>query len=82
MVIDFAVNNFGDLILELTINFNGWGRGLDAVRKGVRVSGFKEAHMEYVMNLIHGVGEAESVCVSRNLLSDWEWTKFFVVELF
>jgi hypothetical protein len=55
---------------------------LDVVRKGVRVSGFEEAHMEYIMNLIHGTGEAESVCVGQNLLSDWEWTKFFVVELF
>jgi hypothetical protein len=63
MAIDLAVDNFGDLVLKLTVNFNGWGRGLDAVRKGVRVSGFKEAHMEYVMNLIHGAEEAESVCM-------------------
>jgi hypothetical protein len=81
MAINFTVNNFGDLILEFAINFNGWGRGLGVVREGVRVSGFEESHMEYVVNLIHGTREAESVCMSQDLLSDGEGSKLFVVQL-
>jgi hypothetical protein len=64
MVVNFAVNNLSDLILELTIDFNGWGRGLNAVWKGVGVSGFKEVHVEHIMKLVHGMRETKAVCMS------------------
>jgi hypothetical protein len=41
MAINFAVNDLSDLILKLAIDFDRWGRGLNAVWKGVRVSGFE-----------------------------------------
>jgi hypothetical protein len=80
MVVNFAVDDLSDLILELAITFDGWGRGLNVVWKGVRVSGFKEAHMEHIMNLVHGMRETEVVCVSWDLLSDGEGAKFLVVQ--
>jgi hypothetical protein len=76
--INFSVDNLSDLVLELTINFDGWGRGLNAVWKGVRVSGFEEVHMEHIMKLVHGAREPEAVCVSRDL-GDGEGAKFLVV---
>jgi hypothetical protein len=78
-VVNFAVNDLSNLILELAINFDGWGRGLNVVWKGVGVSGFKEVHVEHIMKLVHGVREAEAVCMSRDLLSDGEGAKFLVV---
>jgi hypothetical protein len=64
MVVNFAVNTFSDLVFEFALNFNGWGGRLNAVWKGVRVGGFKEAHMEDIVNLVHGTRETKAVCMS------------------
>jgi hypothetical protein len=64
MAVNFAVDDLGNLIFELAINFDRWGRGLNVVWKGVGVSGFEEAHVEHIMKLVHGAREAEAVCVS------------------
>jgi hypothetical protein len=58
-----TISVLSNLVLELAINFDGWGRGLNAVWKGVRVSGFEEVHVEHIMKLVHGVRETEVVCV-------------------
>jgi hypothetical protein len=78
-VVNFAVDDLSDLIFELAIDFNRWGRGLNAVWKGVGVSGFEEVYMEHIMKLVHGTREAEAVCMSRDLLGDGEGAKFLVV---
>jgi hypothetical protein len=78
MAINFAVDDLSNLVLKLTIDFDGWGRGLNAVWKGVRVSGFEEVHMEH-MKLVHGARETEAVCVGQDLLGDGEGAKFLVV---
>jgi hypothetical protein len=55
MAINFSVNDFGNLIFKFALDFDRWGGRVNAVLKGVGVSGFKEVHMEDIVNLVHGM---------------------------
>ena len=56
-MIELGVEDFGNLILGLTINFNWQRRWLDTVRYDVGCSGFELRDMEYGVHCAHRVGE-------------------------
>ena len=57
-MIELGVEDLGDLILGLAIDFDWRGRWLDAVRYDVGCSGFELRDMEHRVYRAHRVGEA------------------------
>ena len=58
VAIELGVEDFGNLILGLAIDFNWWRWWLDAVRYDVGCSRFELLDMEYRVHRVHRVGEA------------------------
>ena len=54
-LVNLGVENFGDLVLRFTIDFDGQRRRLNTSRDGVRSSGFQLRDVENWMDGTHGV---------------------------
>ena len=53
--VDLGVENFRDLVLRFTVDFDGWRRRLNTSGDGVRSSGFQLRDVENWMDGTHGV---------------------------
>ena len=46
-IVNFHVNDLGDLIFRFTIYHNWWWRGFKPIEKGVKHNRFEYRHVEY-----------------------------------
>ena len=72
MLVDLRVYNFGNFVLEFTLNVNGWWQRLNTIRNFIRSGRFYHGDMENGMNTEDSVRKLESVGMGTGLSKDFE----------